>query len=174
VRQHTSPSRRVVCMRLTMFMQEKQFGAGFASLGRTGSQIHYYNRRRGHFDDAPVEAPQQPDYYSARPMYVYTPSHSCSYLFPSLLPQARHIAASSVSYLHTPTGPNMCYVCAVMFSGTLRYNLDPFDAYSDADIWEALARVHIKDDIIAKFPDKLNHLVCRHKTRIVKLSFDVL
>jgi ATP-binding cassette, subfamily C (CFTR/MRP), member 1 len=46
-----------------------------------------------------------------------------------------------------------------MFSGSLRYNLDPFDNYSDADIWEALDRTHLKEDVIAKFPDKLNHQV---------------
>lgn len=46
-----------------------------------------------------------------------------------------------------------------MFSGSLRYNLDPFDNYSDTDIWEALDRTHLKEDIIAKFPEKLNHQV---------------
>lgn len=47
----------------------------------------------------------------------------------------------------------------VMFSGTLRLNLDPFDQYSDDAIWESLERAHLKDDIISKFPEKLNHIV---------------
>lgn len=69
----------------------------------------------------------------------------------------------------------------VMFSGTLRYlfyyiilylfilfifilinfryNLDPFGQYQDQDIWEALERVHLKEDIIAKFPLQLSHEV---------------
>lgn len=29
----------------------------------------------------------------------------------------------------------------VLFSGTMRYNLDPFDEYSDAKLWEALEEV---------------------------------
>eukprot|EP01038_Epipyxis_sp_PR26KG_P010939 gene10939-14688_t len=47
----------------------------------------------------------------------------------------------------------------VMFSGTLRYNLDPFNSYSDERIWISLARVHIKDDIVQSFPDKLDHII---------------
>lgn len=34
----------------------------------------------------------------------------------------------------------------VLFSGTLRSNLDPFDEHTDAAIMEALARVHLLDD----------------------------
>ncbi|XP_062563100.1 probable multidrug resistance-associated protein lethal(2)03659 [Armigeres subalbatus] len=33
----------------------------------------------------------------------------------------------------------------VLFSGTLRKNLDPFDRYSDADLWQALELVELKD-----------------------------
>lgn len=32
----------------------------------------------------------------------------------------------------------------VIFSGTIRSNLDPFGAYSDAQIWDALERAHLK------------------------------
>lgn len=34
-----------------------------------------------------------------------------------------------------------------MFSGTVRSNLDPFDGYSDADLWQALDAVGLKETI---------------------------
>lgn len=33
----------------------------------------------------------------------------------------------------------------VLFSGSMRYNLDPFDEYSDAKLWQVLAEVKLKD-----------------------------
>nr|XP_048323697.1 ABC transporter C family member 12-like isoform X2 [Ziziphus jujuba var. spinosa] len=35
----------------------------------------------------------------------------------------------------------------VLFSGTVRFNLDPFCEHNDADLWEALERAHLKDAI---------------------------
>ncbi|XP_038877674.1 ABC transporter C family member 2-like isoform X2 [Benincasa hispida] len=35
----------------------------------------------------------------------------------------------------------------ILFSGTVRFNLDPFNNHNDADLWEALERVHLKDFI---------------------------
>ncbi|GAM17055.1 hypothetical protein SAMD00019534_002300 [Acytostelium subglobosum LB1] len=35
----------------------------------------------------------------------------------------------------------------VLFAGTLRYNLDPFDSSTDSEIWDILERVHMKDKI---------------------------
>ena len=32
-----------------------------------------------------------------------------------------------------------------MFTGTLRYNLDPFDKYEDAQLWQVLERVKLRD-----------------------------
>ncbi|CAN1227639.1 ABC transporter C family member 2 [Linum grandiflorum] len=35
----------------------------------------------------------------------------------------------------------------VLFSGSVRFNLDPFNEHNDADLWEALERAHLKDAI---------------------------
>ncbi|EME32182.1 ABC transporter, multidrug-resistance, ATP-binding & transmembrane domain [Galdieria sulphuraria] len=35
----------------------------------------------------------------------------------------------------------------VLFKGTIRSNMDPFGYFSDADLWEALRRVHMKETI---------------------------
>lgn len=32
-------------------------------------------------------------------------------------------------------------------TGTVRFNLDPFHEHTDADLWEALERAHLKDAI---------------------------
>ncbi|XP_046906915.1 ATP-binding cassette sub-family C member 12 [Hypomesus transpacificus] len=42
----------------------------------------------------------------------------------------------------------------VLFIGTVRYNLDPFNNYSDEEIWSALEKTYIKDTIAA-LPKKL-------------------
>lgn len=42
----------------------------------------------------------------------------------------------------------------VLFIGSVRYNLDPFDNYSDAEIWAALEKTYMKDSIL-KLDEKL-------------------
>ncbi|KAL3658768.1 hypothetical protein V7S43_016137 [Phytophthora oleae] len=46
----------------------------------------------------------------------------------------------------------------VLFSGTLRENLDPFGAYSDADMWLVLQQVHLAD-AVAKWGSGLDFIV---------------
>lgn len=43
----------------------------------------------------------------------------------------------------------------VLFSGTIRKNLDPFDEYTDEVIWKALEQVELKD-VVAELPSSLN------------------
>uniref|UniRef100_A0A8C5H4M2 Multidrug resistance-associated protein 1 n=1 Tax=Gouania willdenowi TaxID=441366 RepID=A0A8C5H4M2_GOUWI len=44
----------------------------------------------------------------------------------------------------------------LLFSGSLRMNLDPFDSYSDEDIWLALELSHLKS-FVSSLPDQLSH-----------------
>ncbi|XP_059413452.1 multidrug resistance-associated protein 1 [Carassius carassius] len=44
----------------------------------------------------------------------------------------------------------------VLFSGSLRMNLDPIDGYTDEEVWRALELAHLKN-FVSGLPDKLNH-----------------
>ena len=46
----------------------------------------------------------------------------------------------------------------VLFSGSLRMNLDPFDAYSDDELWNALEHSHLRNYVMS-LPAKLEHEV---------------
>ncbi|XP_042247990.1 multidrug resistance-associated protein 1 isoform X1 [Thunnus maccoyii] len=44
----------------------------------------------------------------------------------------------------------------VLFSGSLRMNLDPFDSYTDEEVWRAVEFSHLKS-FVSGLPDKLSH-----------------
>jgi ABC-type multidrug transport system fused ATPase/permease subunit len=44
----------------------------------------------------------------------------------------------------------------VLFSGTLRLNLDPFDKYSDEEVWRTLELAHLRS-FVSTLPDGLQH-----------------
>ncbi|KFV57602.1 Canalicular multispecific organic anion transporter 1, partial [Tyto alba] len=46
----------------------------------------------------------------------------------------------------------------VLFTGTLRMNLDPFDEYTDEEVWKALELAHLKT-YVQDLPEGLLHLV---------------
>jgi ABC-type multidrug transport system fused ATPase/permease subunit len=46
----------------------------------------------------------------------------------------------------------------VLFSGSLRMNLDPFERYSDEQVWRALENSHLKHYVSA-LPNGLTHMV---------------
>ena len=43
----------------------------------------------------------------------------------------------------------------VLFSGTVRYNLDPFDEYTDMDLWKSLEQVQLSD-VVEQMDGQLN------------------
>lgn len=43
----------------------------------------------------------------------------------------------------------------ILFSGTVRYNLDPFDRHSDAELWEALGHVALRE-VVSALPEGLS------------------
>ncbi len=53
-----------------------------------------------------------------------------------------------------------------MFSGSLRENLDPFHLYDDQEILEVLQRVQLLEDVLYKFPEKLNHPIAERGENI--------
>jgi ATP-binding cassette, subfamily C (CFTR/MRP), member 1 len=42
----------------------------------------------------------------------------------------------------------------VLFSGTLRMNLDPFEAYTDDELWRSLEHAHLKNFVKGNFCQK--------------------
>lgn len=46
----------------------------------------------------------------------------------------------------------------MLFSGTLRLNLDPFDRHTDEELWKALEVSHLKN-FVSGLDDGLQHAV---------------
>ena len=46
----------------------------------------------------------------------------------------------------------------MLFSGTLRFNLDPFSQFSDSDLWHMLEVAHLKE-FVSGLDDKLEYEV---------------
>ena len=44
----------------------------------------------------------------------------------------------------------------MLFSGTLRVNLDPFDSHTDDEVWIALKTAHL-NDFVGSLPRGLQH-----------------
>ena len=44
----------------------------------------------------------------------------------------------------------------VLFSGTIRMNLDPFNKYTDDEVWRVLEHAHLKA-MVSAYPEGLHH-----------------
>ena len=44
----------------------------------------------------------------------------------------------------------------VIFSGSIRFNLDPSEKYTDEEIWECLEHAHLHS-FVSSLPDKIQH-----------------
>ena len=60
--------------------------------------------------------------------------------------------------------PRCCQV-PVLFTGTMRDNLDPFEKHTDAEIWAALRRAHL-----APVVENSPQVLILHFSPVVKLS----
>ncbi|KAI8608818.1 P-loop containing nucleoside triphosphate hydrolase protein [Chytriomyces sp. MP71] len=54
---------------------------------------------------------------------------------------------------------------AVLFEGTIRSNLDPFDEYTDAEIWQVLRETHVLESLQQKAACTSTNLAC-HETLV--------
>lgn len=78
-----------------------------------------------------------------------------------------HQAATRRKMLHIST-----YQDPVLFSGTLRLNLDPFERFADEEIWRALEHAHLKD-FVASLPAALQYECGEggQNLRLVKMQY---
>lgn len=64
----------------------------------------------------------------------------------------------------------------MLFFGSLRMNLDPFESYSDEQVWHALESAHLKDFVVS-LPEGLQHPVSeggenlRYTAKVLSIVF---
>ncbi|XP_060989038.1 ATP-binding cassette sub-family C member 4-like isoform X3 [Dama dama] len=66
-----------------------------------------------------------------------------------------NISITSIGLHHLRKKMSVVPQEAVLFTGTMRKNLDPFDEYTNEDLWDALEEVRLKE-IIESLPDKMD------------------
>ena len=61
----------------------------------------------------------------------------------------------------SPLLPPPCVQDPVLFSGSVRTNLDPYSRYSDAELWEALGHVALRE-VVSALPEGLSARVAEN------------
>lgn len=61
----------------------------------------------------------------------------------------------------------------VLFSGSIRFNLDPCDAFSEPNLWSALDLAHMRT-FVETLPQQLNHQVNEGGSNLVCISLFVI
>lgn len=62
----------------------------------------------------------------------------------------------------------------VLFSGTIRFNLDPIGAHSDKELWQALERSHMKDVVerlAEQLDDRVAECMWHHMTNLLIANY---
>jgi ATP-binding cassette subfamily C (CFTR/MRP) protein 4 len=62
----------------------------------------------------------------------------------------------------------------ILFTGTMRTNLDPFDDYSDVEIWLALEQVQLKTLVAENMPNGMQSLVSEGLARAILKKTKIL
>jgi ATP-binding cassette subfamily C (CFTR/MRP) protein 4 len=68
------------------------------------------------------------------------------------------INTSSIGLSHLRKNISIIPQEPILFTGTVRTNIDPFNERSDQRLWEVLEKVQLKK-VIQSFPSKLDHLI---------------
>ena len=60
----------------------------------------------------------------------------------------------------------------MLFSGTLRVNLDPFESYTDQEVWTALESSHLKT-FVSSLAEKLQYPISEGGENLRYITLDV-
>jgi len=59
----------------------------------------------------------------------------------------------------------------VLFTGSLRFNLDPFSRHDDSELWQVLELAHLKP-FVSTLPNELDHHISEGGTNIRQECLD--
>jgi hypothetical protein len=83
----------------------------------------------------------------------------------------KRTANTDILTRYTPPFDTYILSESVLFSGTLRYNLDPCGLYDDTQLWSAITAAHL-NHFVSRLPAKLSYQV--HNSTITTTSMSLL